>query len=308
MNSGEVEVMSELKYQNVGDSDIAYYEYGCGEPLLLIHGYPLNGFTFRKLLPSLASRFRCYVLDLPGAGASRWTATTDFGFRAQAQGLKIFADRLGMRSYSLLSHDTGGTIARQLSIIDPQGVYRQVIIGSEIPNHRPPWIRFFQFSSLFPGANSRLRRSMNSPKFLHSAMGFGGCFFDPLLIDGDFHQLFVQPMLDSEHVREGQIYRLRGIDWKVVDSLAKGHGQIQCPVLLIWGEEDPVFPLEKAKHMVAQFRDCRGLIAVPQAKLFVHEEQPEIVAKASLDFLLDPAFDLDRWKATNIVGRPSTIT
>jgi hypothetical protein len=212
--------MSDLQYQNVGDSEIAYRVYGAGEPLLLIHGYPLHGATFRKLIPLLASSLKCFVVDLPGAGESRWTEKTDFGFSAQAQVLKVFVEKLGLRSYSLLSHDTGGTIARQLSIIDSQRVRRQVIIGTEIPNHRPPWIQFFQLTSRLPGSNNRFKETMSSAKFLHSSLGFGGCFYNDSLIDGEFHQLFVRPMVDCARVREGQIRRLRGIDWKLVDSLA----------------------------------------------------------------------------------------
>ena len=151
--------MSELKYQNVDDAEIAYRECGSGEPLLLIHGYPLNGNTLRNLVPMLASHFRCFVLDLPGAGESRWTAETGFGFRAQAKSLKVFVEKLGLGSCSVLSHDTGGTIAKQLSLLNSQRVRRQVLIGTEIPCHRPPWIRFFQLTSRLPGSNNRFRQS-----------------------------------------------------------------------------------------------------------------------------------------------------
>jgi haloalkane dehalogenase len=287
LRDGGFSVTSELKYQNVGDADVAYREYGSGDPLLLIHGYPLTGDTFRNMVPLLASHFRCIVLDLPGAGESRWTAATQFDFQAQAEALKVFADKLGLTSYSMLAHNTGGTIARQLSLLDPQRVRKQVLIGTEIPHHRPPWIRFFQITSRLPGSDKRFKKSMSSAKFLHSSMGFGGCFFQSDLIDGEFHRLFVQPMLDSERTRDGQIRRLQGIDWRLVDSLGNGHGRIQSPVLLIWGEDDPVFPVAEAKRMLPQFHDCRGLIVVPRAKLFVHEEHPETVTRAALDFLME---------------------
>jgi pimeloyl-ACP methyl ester carboxylesterase len=58
-------------------------------------------------------------------------------------------------------------------------------------------------------------------------------------------------------------------------------------VLLVWGEDDPTFPIARARAMAGQFRDCRGLVAVPRARLLLHEERPEAVAAAALPFLLD---------------------
>ena len=37
-----------------------------GEPLLIVHGWPQNWFTWRKVLPQLSERYRCYVPDLRG--------------------------------------------------------------------------------------------------------------------------------------------------------------------------------------------------------------------------------------------------
>jgi haloalkane dehalogenase len=275
-----------VQWQDVGDAEIAYRVVGSGPPLLLLHGYPLNGLTFRNLVPALAQHFTCYVADLPGAGQSRWSRHTDFKFEAQAQGLKTFVDRLGLTSYATLSHDTGGTIARRLAIIDAARTRKIVVIGTEIPHHRPPWIRLFQFRSRLPGAAGSFRSSMASRRFRRSSMGFGGVFADLDYIDSDFFELLVKPMIDSAHQRQGQIHRLRGIDWKVVDSLAEGHRHITAPALLIWGEDDPVFPLAEAQKMALQFKPPATFSIVPGGKTFVHEERPAAVVAASLPFLL----------------------
>ena len=207
-------------FVNVGDAEIAYHAIGAGPPLLLLHGWPLDGQTFRHLVPALAAHYTCYVIDLPGAGASRWSERTAFDFGSQAERLKIFADSLGLTSYAIFSHDTGGTIGRQLAIIDAARVEKLVAIGTEIPRHRPPWIRLFQVTSYLPGHDFIFRTNLKSPRFLRSARGFGGCFSNLALVDGEFHRCFVQPLLASARLREGQTRRLRGIDWKLLDGLA----------------------------------------------------------------------------------------
>jgi pimeloyl-ACP methyl ester carboxylesterase len=276
---------AKTSFVDVGDAQIAYHTVGSGPPLLLLHGWPLNRHTFRGMLPALAAHYTCYVFDFPGAGESRWNERTAFNMGGQAESAKVFAQRLGLERYSILAHDTGGTIGRQLAVIDADRVEKLVAIGTEIPNHRPPWIQFFQWLSYIPGADAGFRKNMTSDAFLRSSRGFGGCFSNKDLIAGDFHRLFIQPLLDSRELRMGQRGRLRGIDWKLLDSLADGHRKIRAPVLLVWGADDPVFPVREARKMLPQFKNAR-FATIADAKLFVHEERPEEVARECLNFLL----------------------
>jgi pimeloyl-ACP methyl ester carboxylesterase len=133
-----------VKFIDLGHCELAYRVFGQGPELMLVHGYPLSGLTFRNIVPKLAEHFTCYVPDLPGCGETRWSERTDFRFAAQAQTLQRFIDELGLESYAVMAHDTGGTIARQLAIVDKGRVKSMVLIGTEIPFHRPPWIQFFQ--------------------------------------------------------------------------------------------------------------------------------------------------------------------
>src|SRR5256885_339060 len=107
------------QFEKIGPTEIAFRKIGQGEPLLFLHGWPLSSRTFRKLAPAFAERYTCYLIDIPGAGESKWTEETDFGFKSQAQALRDLVDRLGLRSYSLLGQDSGGLIARRLALIGP---------------------------------------------------------------------------------------------------------------------------------------------------------------------------------------------
>jgi haloalkane dehalogenase len=273
-------------YQHLDHCELAYRVVGSGEPLLLVHGYPLSGLTFRNVVPLLSQYFTCYIPDLPGLGETEWTDATDFKFAAQAETLKKFIDALGLSSYSILAHDTGGTIARRLAIIDKDRIRALALIGTEIPGHRPPWIPFFQKIAR-PNKNTNFQFLMSKRWFRHSSAAFGGCFEDPSLIDGEFYDVFIAPVLASERRMSGQTHFLLGIDWKLVDSLKTEHAQIIAPTLLIWGEDDPVFPVSEARLMVKQLGNCKGFVTVPKAKLFVQEEKPEIVARLVLEFMID---------------------
>ena len=64
------------RFLDVGAGEVALRSVGQGPDVLFVHGWPVSGATFRTLLPYLADHVTCHVIDLPGAGSSRFTADT----------------------------------------------------------------------------------------------------------------------------------------------------------------------------------------------------------------------------------------
>jgi pimeloyl-ACP methyl ester carboxylesterase len=277
---------SPVHYVDTSSARIAYRKIGAGEPLLLLHGWPLSSLTFRKLMPLLEHRFTCYLPDLPGAGDSTWTDQTDFSFEGRARILADFVNQLKLRNYFLLAQDTGATVGRFLALLDTERIQKIAMINTEIPHHRPPWIPLYRRLLVLPGSELLFRQFLRSRQFVHSALGFGSCFWDRALLDGEFTELVINPIVSSARAMRGQVLVLRGIDWAVLDGMADVHSKIQIPVLLIWGEDDATFPVERAREMAAQFPKSMGVKAIPHAKLLVQEERPEAVSQAICDFFL----------------------
>ena len=271
-----------------GDAVLALRRYGSGPPLMLVHGFPLHGYTWRKVLPALARQHTCLVVDLAGLGDSEWSAATAFNFEDHARRLKTLADKLGLQRYSLMAQDTGATVARCLALADGARVDKLILINTEMPGHRPPWIVPYQYAMRWlPGTKLSFKLLMQSRAFLRSGMGFGGCFKDLGLIEGDFSVQFVRPYIESKRRMDGLGLYLGGLYWDTVDGLRERHAQLKMPVLLIWGEDDPTFPIALVREMAKQIPDCR-LVAIPGARLLVHEERPDEVTKAALPFLAVP--------------------
>src|SRR5262249_13260530 len=118
---------------DTGTATLPCRRFGQGPPILLVHGFPLSGFTWRKVLPELAQRHTCWVPDLPGMGDSRWTEANDFSFPGQGRTLKALVDRLGLEHYSVVAQDTGGTFARYLAL-DDSGRLEKLVLSQ----HRDP--------------------------------------------------------------------------------------------------------------------------------------------------------------------------
>lgn len=268
----------------IGPTRYAWRRFGQGPALLLIHGFPLSGFTWRKALPELAQRHTCYVPDLAGLGETGWSEQTDFSWHGQARGLQALMQQLGVDRYDVVGHDTGGTFARCLALADGARVGKLALIGTEMPNHRPPWIPLYQALMHVPGTLAGFNLLLRSRSFLRSPMGFGGCFHDRSLIDGDFRAQFVAPLVSESRRLQGLRHYLRNLKWDVVDAFAADHARLTLPVRLVWGADDRFFPVAGARAMVRQFPRA-DLVEIPRAKLFVHEEKPAEVSAAVAGFL-----------------------
>ena len=209
----------DLRFVDLGHCKLAYRTLGSGPALLLVHGYPLSGMTFRHLAPALAQHFTCVIPDLPGLGDTLWTEEDPtFGFAApSSKRSSPLSTPWNCRTYSVVAHDTGATIARRLAVIDGNRLTRMALIGTEIPGHRPPWIPFFQ-KIADPRRPATSKFLMSQRWFRRSSAGFGGCFADLDLIDGEFFDLFLRPLLADPKRVSGQTRYLMGIDWELLDG------------------------------------------------------------------------------------------
>ena len=270
----------------VEDATIAVRSFGSGPALVLIHGFPVHGYTWRALLPTLAERYSCFVVDLPGLGDSGWNDATDFSFTGQARRLAALLPRLGIDRCALLAHDTGATVARLLALAEPARVAKLAILNTEIPGHRPPWIPLYQKLTRVPGAGAVFRVLLSQNWFVRSGMGFGAFYSDRRLFDDSTRLApYLDPVLASSQRMKGMLLYLRGPEWEAVDGLRTRHAQLEIPVLLLWGEDDVTFPVALAEPMASQFGGPTTFVRIARASLMPHEERPEAVLASLLPFL-----------------------
>lgn len=263
-----------------------FIRQGRGPALLLLHGWPFHNLTFRKLLPLLENEFTCYLPNALGMNAAGFTADTDFSFAAHAERALAFADDQQLDEFYLLGHDTGGTVARLLTVAAPQQVRKLVLLNTEIPGHRPPFVPLFQKLSYLPGNRAVFTRLLRNNTFLRSKMGFGGSFYDPARIDDEFLALFASHWTRSPQRYRGLMRYLQGIDFSVVDDLSTLHQQIHTPTHFVWGQDDVTFPIAPAQQMAKTIPGLSGFDAIADAAFLVHEERPQAVADSVTRFLI----------------------
>jgi pimeloyl-ACP methyl ester carboxylesterase len=128
-----------MPYINVGNENSAeislYYEdHGSGDPVILIHGYPLSGASWEKQLPVLlAAGHRVITYDRRGFGKSS-QPTTGYNYDTFAADLHKIITDLKLRNVSLVGFSMGGgEVARYIGTYGSKNIKRAVIIGGIPP-------------------------------------------------------------------------------------------------------------------------------------------------------------------------------
>jgi 3-oxoadipate enol-lactonase len=111
------------------DLDVAWFEWGRGEPLVLVHGLADDHRAWRKVLPWLTLERRVISYDLRGHGLTQ-PGHAD-GTLAQLSGdLVAFLDRVGLPRVDLCGFSLGGTIVMRTAIDHPDRVDRLLAVAT----------------------------------------------------------------------------------------------------------------------------------------------------------------------------------
>ena len=272
------------RYLKVHGGEVAYRRVGQGPDVLFVHGFPVSGATFRRLLPHLASHVTCHLVDLLGAGQSRFERTTRIDLAQHVESLRHVVDALKLESVGVVGHDSGGMLARHAMVGDPR-LRSMALVNTELPQGLNLRVRQFLATGKLPWFEHILAWACMRPRLRRLGLLLGDCFTDHSLIDGPFEELFLAPLRDDRNRRWAAGELLRNFDRSYVTRLAEIHTQIDVPVQLVWGEDDPFFPVNQARETVSTFPDAR-IHVVANAKLFVHEEKPREVAEVILPTLV----------------------
>ncbi|MDP3274905.1 MAG: alpha/beta hydrolase [Deltaproteobacteria bacterium] len=271
-------IQSSPKLMDLGHTQLAYWRVGRGPDLLFVHGWPLDARTWRDIVSELSQDFTCHLIDLPGAGKTVSSAQTPTGFNGMVTVLVEAFDQIEFAGpVGLVGHDSGGSFARLLAAQRPEQISGLVLGNTEIPGHHPWRLRALLVlgrSSLAP----TMMRNVLSTRAGRWAM-LRDCVHDTSLIESSLSPMFLQRLVDDPRALAGALAMAKTVRPEDFDAVGPAHREITAPVKLVWGAEDPWFPLQKARAMCAEFAGECTLVEVAQGKLFVHEEHPARFAR-----------------------------
>jgi len=120
--------------ENSSKIDLYYEDHGSGQPVVLIHGYPLSGASWEKQVPVLLNAgHRVITYDRRGFGKSS-QPTTGYNYDTFAEDLYKLIMHLELREFVLVGFSMGGgEVARYLGKYGSKDVSKAVIISGVPP-------------------------------------------------------------------------------------------------------------------------------------------------------------------------------
>lgn len=124
------------------DIDVAWFEVGRGEPLVLVHGLADDHRAWRRALPDLALRHRVILYDLRGHGQTS-LGNPDRSLRQLGEDLVALLESIRVENVAIAGFSLGGTIAMRVAIDHPERVRRLVLVAtsSRVGRAAAEWYR-----------------------------------------------------------------------------------------------------------------------------------------------------------------------
>lgn len=251
-----------LRYAELGDDT--------GQPLLCLHGYTDSWFSFQRVLELLPPGYHVFALDQRGHGDSERPATgytiADFARDALA-----FLEAQGIGRATVIGHSMGSFIAQQAALLDAARVERLVLIGSATRAVNAGTVELQQAVQML--ADPVLR------EFVYE--------FQSSTIYHPVPPAFLNRVVEESMKLPARVWHA-ALDSLLASDISAQLGWITAPTLVLWGEQDTIFPRAEQEALAA---------TIPAAELRVytetghalHWERPQQFVDDLLGFLQSPA-------------------
>lgn len=267
--------------ENTGDIEIYYEDHGSGTPIVLTHGYPLNGSAWEKQVPMLLEAgYRVILHDRRGWGKSSQPAT-GHDYDTFAADYHALIEHLDLRDAVLVGHSMGtGEVTRYLGTYG-SGRVRKAVLVSAIPPFflatddnpvGPPASLFDEFSTA--AVTDRLAWFKGFLENFYNMDVYGGS------------------LVSEEAFQNSFTIAASGSPIAAVACVAAWHTDFRAdvasfdvPILVIHGDADRVLPIELTGARLPDLVKNLTLKVIeggPHAIAWTHSDQ---VNAALLEFL-----------------------
>jgi pimeloyl-ACP methyl ester carboxylesterase len=228
-------------YVNIDGLRIRYWDVGEGDPMLLLHGLGASAETWLLNVDSLASRYRVLVPDLPGSGLSDKTGF-EYTVAWLARFVVGFLDATGVERACVVGNSMGGLAAIQAALDYPDRIDHLVLVDSAgLGREIGTWFRI---------ASLPIIGKLATDPSEHAAQDMlAALISNANEVPRDLAAAWVNATLAPEVVvvaREAVRAGVGAFGQRETILLRERLSEIRVPTMIVWGSDDPVFPVSHA--------------------------------------------------------------
>jgi len=264
--------------ENSSDISLYYEDHGSGEPVVLIHGYPLSGASWERQVPALlAAGHRVITYDRRGFGKSS-QPTTGYNYDTFAEDLHKLLTHLKLREFALVGFSMGGgEIARYIGKHGSKGITKAVFISSV-----PPFLLKTPDNpegvdrAVFDG----IERAITADRYAFFTEFFKNFYNTDQLLGKRISEQAIQASCNVAATASATATVACVPTWH--EDFRKDLTRVDVPTLVIHGDADRIVPITAAGQRTAQLVKGARLTIIkdgPHAVNWTHAEQvtPELV-------------------------------
>ena len=260
--------------------DIEYTDTGMGPTVLFVHGVYVTGALWNDVVAELGDVFRCIAPTWPLGAHNTPTDGADHGAEAAARRIVHFMEALDLTDVTVVANDTGGGLVLASlgdPTLDTSRIARLVLTNCDSYEHFPPGsfaqiVKLCRFSPTVGGGIVRLL-----------ATGPGQSFFLKNVSKhpptSERQREIFGAFATSGAARRDAVTVTGSLDPGLTLRAAPAIEAFDRPVVLAWGTEDKLFPLDHARRLRDAFPHAT-LIEIPDSSAFVMLDAPAVLAEA----------------------------
>lgn len=264
-------------YVDAGGVKLHYHEFGAdrpGIPIVCLHGAGPGASAwsnFHGNVEAFAERSRTLLVDLPQYGRSEKVVIDGGRQSFSATVIGEFLKALAIPEADFVGNSMGGQVALRLAIDRPDLTHAIVAVGSTpTTSVLAPWpaegVKLI--NSYYKGSGP----SVDKLRRIAEAL-----VFDPAFVTEELVQERYEASIDPETVELFTSHPPQREDFSA------RLGEVQAPVLLLWGQEDRAGAIDVALQLLRTLQDAE-LHAFPRCGHWVQVERQEEFNHLVLDF------------------------
>jgi pimeloyl-ACP methyl ester carboxylesterase len=274
----------ELKTTTIHGHRVGYYQAGRGPVLLLLHGIGRSALTWKRVIRDLAQHYTVVAPDLLGHGTSE-RLRGDYSLGAHASTVRDLLVTLGHDRVSLCGHSLGGGVAMVFAYQFPERCERLILVDSGgLGPEVSPWLRLMSL----PGSEFIVPLG-TWPGLSRAAVAVGGRlgqlgFRLSPVADEIWQAYHALGSADARHAFLATLREVIDFHGQKVSAVDRLYLASQVPVMIVWGTEDRIIPVDHAR---AAHRSMPGsrLEILKGVGHFPHAEDPEGFVALLEDFM-----------------------
>ncbi len=243
---------------HVGSVNVRYLAAGSGFPVVLVHGLGSSAASWRSNIGPLSERFHVYAVELPGHGLST-PYNGKYSLSYGAQFIGGFLDALNLKAAGIIGSSLGGMLALKTALDFPEKVKRLVLIGSAgLGREMAPFLRWLTIPVL---GQLMARPSQRTTRLSLEKVVFDTSFITDDLVEEVYRYRAIPGASNTmlKILRTGADIRGQKDGFALLDQL----DSLGTPTLIIWGDQDSIFPVAHAR---------RAHRRIPGSKLHIFQD------------------------------------